>query len=342
MRIAVVIPCYRVRSHIVGVVEGVIEAVDAVYVVDDKCPEHSGDIVESVISSSKLRVLRHEVNQGVGGAVATGYQAALADGFDVVVKMDGDGQMDPASLPLLVEPILSGRADYSKGNRFFDLRYLRTMPRIRLFGNSVLSFVSKFSSGYWNVMDPTNGYTAIHSKTLAVLEMDKIAKRYFFESDMLFRLSLVRAVVKDVPMPAIYGDEESNLSVSRIAIDFPRRYLINMFKRFFYSYVLRDVNVGTVETLIGMSFLIFGTVWGLGNWFLSAMSNEATPLGTIMISALPIILGTQILLAALSFDVSSTPTEPLQRQAPAIGGKVGAGRDLETSQPDQQPQASVS
>ena len=239
MRVAIVIPSYRVTRHIVDVVSDLIDKADFIYVVDDKCPDGSGDLVERSGFPSYVKVLRHSINQGVGGAVITGYRAALADGCEVVIKMDGDGQMDPANIMPLIEPILDLEADYTKGNRFFNIEDVKQMPAARLFGNAILSFVSKASSGYWHVMDPTNGFTAIHASALAALKLDKLSKRYFFELDMLFRLNIIRAVVRDVAMAAQYGDEESNLKIGRVIVKFPALYLRNFCKRFFYSYVLR-------------------------------------------------------------------------------------------------------
>jgi glycosyltransferase involved in cell wall biosynthesis len=310
-RVAVVIPSYRVTRHIVDVVKGVLDKVDAIYVIDDKCPDGSGDLVERSAFPSHVKVLRHAVNQGVGGAVVTGYRAALADGCDIVIKMDGDGQMDPANIPALIEPILDMEADYTKGNRFFRIEDLEQMPAARLFGNAVLSFVSKLSSGYWNIMDPTNGFTAIHASALGALQLDKLSRRYFFESDMLFRLNIIRAVVRDVTMTAKYGDEESNLKIGGIIVRFSVLYLRNFCKRFFYSYILRDMNIGSVETLVGGALLSVGVIWGLVNWVAYGKAGAPAPLGTIMVAALCTILGVQFLLAALSFDVSNVPTESL-------------------------------
>ena len=140
--------------------------------------------------------------------------------MSVVVKVDGDGQMDPRLIPSFVYPILRGEADYTKGNRFFDLESVRTMPRFRLLGNAILSFMTKLSSGYWNLFDPTNGFTAIHTDVARHLPFDKISRRYFFETDILFRLNTLRAVVVDVPMEAKYGDEVSNLKISKIVLEF--------------------------------------------------------------------------------------------------------------------------
>jgi dolichol-phosphate mannosyltransferase len=311
--LAAIIPCYRVTRHIVGVVEAALAEVDRIYVVDDCCPEGSGDLVAARFPADRVRVLRHAENQGVGGAVLTGYRAAADDGFTILVKLDGDGQMDARRIPELIAPILAGTADYSKGNRFFAREYLEGMPPVRLIGNSLLSFVNKASSGYWNVMDPTNGFTAIHAGCLRQLPLHRIAKRYFFESDMLFRLGTLRAVVKDVPIEAIYGDEVSNLRIRKV-LDWPLRYLGSFAKRFVYSYLLRDMNVGTIETLAGLGLLVFGLLYGLSAWAAALATGQLTPSGTVMLSSIGVILGVQFLLAAVSFDVANVPVEPIHRR----------------------------
>jgi glycosyltransferase involved in cell wall biosynthesis len=313
MKIAVVIPCYRVRAHVTEVIAGIGPYVFGVYVVDDACPEKTGDLVESAIRDPRVRVLRHEVNQGVGGAVITGYRAALADGADVVVKIDGDGQMDPALLPRFVRPIAEGYADYTKGNRFFDIASLRPMPVVRLIGNAGLSFLSKLSTGYWDVFDPTNGYTAIHRGVLAALPFDKISSRYFFESDMLFRLGTLRARVLDIPMRAVYGDEKSSLSVRHAAAEFGIRHLRNLAKRIFYNYFLRNFSFASIELILGFVLLAFGSIFGVLKWMESASSGVTASAGTVMIAGVSLILGLQFLLAFLSFDMNSTPRESVWR-----------------------------
>lgn len=164
----------------------------------------------------------------------TGYRAALKDGIDIIVKIDSDGQMDPALIIDFVGPIVDGEADYTKGNRFFELEKVKSMPRIRLIGNAILSFMCKLSSGYWNLFDPTNGFTAIHADVARRLPFNSISKRYFFESDILFRLNTLRAVVIDIPMEAEYGDEISNLKISRIVGEFLVKHSKNFIKRIFY------------------------------------------------------------------------------------------------------------
>src|SRR5690606_39267104 len=181
--VAVVIPCFRVRKHRPTLLPQIGPEVSRIYVVDDCCPEHSGTSVLESCTDPRVQVLFHKENRGVGAAVLTGYQKAIQDGHDVIVKIDGDGQMDPALIPNFIEPIIQGQADYTKGNRFFNLENLESMPTIRLFGNAILSLLTKLSSGYWSLFDPTNGYTAIHSEVARLLPLDKISQRYYFETD---------------------------------------------------------------------------------------------------------------------------------------------------------------
>jgi len=301
-----------VKKHILALFPEIGNEVTKIYVVDDKCPENSGQFVIENCTDPRVEVLFNEVNMGVGGAVKTGYKKALEDDIDIVVKLDGDGQMDPKLIPNLIKKIVSEKADYVKGNRFYNIDTLMAMPRLRLFGNSMLSFINKFVNGYWNVMDPTNGFTAIHKAALKQLPLDKIENRYFFESDMLFRLGIIRAVVNDMPMDAKYADEESNLSIRKVLFEFPPKYFVRFFKRLFYNYFLRDFNAASIEMVLGFIFVVFGTIVGSIYWSASIKTQIPATSGTVMLAALPIILGVQLLLSALSFDIKNLPKEPLQ------------------------------
>lgn len=306
--IAVIIPSYKVTRHILSVIAGVGPEVSRIYVVDDCCPEGSGRFVQEHNTDPRVTVLFNEVNKGVGGAVMAGYQAAIADGIQILVKIDGDGQMDPSLIKQFAAPINSGRADYTKGNRFFDLEKIARMPKIRIFGNAVLSFLTKLSSGYWSSFDPTNGYTAIAASTAAQLPLHKISNRYFFETDMLFRLNTIRAVVLDIPMDAKYEDEVSNLKISKIMGEFLFKHLRNFCKRIFYNYYLRGMSVASLELPLGVVLLGWGSLFGLYHWIRSLALGTATPAGTVMLSALPIILGVQLCLAFIGFDAAAEPT----------------------------------
>jgi glycosyltransferase involved in cell wall biosynthesis len=312
--IAVVVPCFRVKNQILEVLSRIGPECDAIYVVDDDCPEGSGDHVERECRDPRVRVLRHDVNLGVGAAVCTGYRAALESDAEVVVKIDGDGQMDPGWIPRMVRPIQDGEADYVKGNRFFDLGGLGAMPRMRFLGNSLLSFASKLSTGYWNVFDPTNGFTAIHGAVARRLPLERLATGYFFESDLLFHLGILRAVVVEVPMPAVYRDEPSSLVIRRVLVEFAARHAGNTVKRIFYSYYLRSFNIASIEILVGLALSTFGVAFGLCQWLEGSRSGVPATSGTVMVAALPLLVGIQLILAFLGYDLQNVPREVLHKR----------------------------
>ncbi len=310
--IAVCIPCYKAAATILPVLELIGPEVTCIFVIDDACPESTADIVEKHVRDPRLQVIRNEKNLGVGGAVVQGYQAALKAGSDIVVKLDSDGQMDPKLIPYLISSIVDGTADYTKGCRFYSLKDMRSMPRVRLLGNAVLSIVSKASSGYWTVMDPTNGFTAIHRAALQQIPLNKISQGYFFESDMLFRLSTIRAVVKDVPMASVYKGEESQLKIRRVLYEFPPLYGRAFVKRVLYCYVLRDFNAISLHFFMALTLIVPGAVWGGYHWWRSIQTGVVASAGTVMLAVLPLILGFQFLLGAVQGDMANQPTRPVQ------------------------------
>ena len=312
-KIAVVIPCYKVKKHILKVIKEIDSIVDLIIIVDDKCPEESGKYVEQKCSDFRIQVVYNETNKGVGSATITGYKTALKANADIIVKIDGDGQMDTSNIPKLIQPILLKEADYTKGNRFYFLTELKTMPNLRLIGNSILSMINKIVSGYWSITDPTNGFTAISKEILQLIPLEKIDSRYFFESDMLFRLSTSRAVIQDIPMHARYGDEISSLSIWKVIFSFPLKYLKRFLKRLFYLYFLRDFNVGTLHLIFGSVFFIFGIIFGSVVWVNSIVEKSFASTGTVMLSVLPIILGFQMLLSFLSYDMQNQPQIPIRK-----------------------------
>jgi len=314
VRLAVVIPCYRVKAHILSVVSAIGPEVSNIYVIDDACPDGSGKFVEENSKDKRLSFIFHEENRGVGGAVISGYKAAYADGADVVVKIDGDGQMDPSLISTIAKPVLEGNADYSKGDRFDSLENLFGMPKVRIFGNAVLSLWAKFSTGYWSMTDPTNGFTAIHRKALEAMNLDKIRKSYFFESDILFRLNIANCVVADVPMAAVYRSEKSSMSILKVMFEFPWRHTVNLWKRIFYRYYLREWNVGSFELPLGIFLMVFGAWYGIRSYLSAAAAGLATTAGQVTGSAVALILGVQLLLSFLSYDVQSEPRIPRQRR----------------------------
>ncbi|MEM7408158.1 MAG: glycosyltransferase family 2 protein [Pseudomonadota bacterium] len=310
-RVAVVIPCFREREHILSVLDGMPRFVDYIICVDDGCPDGTGKHVEMHCEDPRVEVIYRDRNEGVGAAMVTGYRRALETDARIVVKVDGDGQMDPALMERFIAPIAAGRADYTKGNRFYRIEDVRAMPATRLVGNAAFSFMSKLSTGYWHLFDPLNGYTAIHRAVLQLLPLERLARGYFFESDMLFRLNTLRAVVIDVPMPAQYGAETSHI---RTALELPRFLLghaANLLKRIGYNYFLRDFHVASLEWILGPCLMAFGFVFGIYQWYDHYLRSEVATAGTVMLAALPLIVGVQLTLSTLQFDMSNRPSVPL-------------------------------
>ena len=310
-RIVAVVPCYRERGRIMGVLDSFDATVSRIIVVDDACPEGTGLFVRENCRDPRVDVVIHERNLGVGGATLTGYRRALELGADVIVKVDGDGQMDPTFIPILIRPIVEGRADYAKGNRFYLLEGVADMPFLRLVGNLALSFASKLSSGYWKVFDPTNGFTAIDGRVAALLLPRRIDQGYFFESDMLFHLNVSRAVVADVPMKAMYGDEQSTLSIPKIVAPFLWKHLRNLGRRILYSYFLRDFNIASVELVIGSMSFLFGLIYGAIHWHESSVTDVPAATGVVMLAAVTFVLGVYLLIGFLNFDIQNQPETPL-------------------------------
>jgi dolichol-phosphate mannosyltransferase len=311
--VAVVIPCYKVTAHIARVITAIGPEADVIFVVDDKCPDQSGRFVEQNVTDPRVRVLYHEVNGGVGAAMVTGFRAALEAGAQMVVKIDGDGQMDPRLIPRFLLPLRSGEADYVKGNRFNTLSSVRDMPGVRAFGNTALSFLTKLSSGYWSIFDPTNGYIAVHAAALRMIPLHRLAKRFFFESDMLIKLSDARAVVLDMPIVATYEDEVSNLRPGKVLLPFLWKHLYAYLRRVVYSYFLRDFNLASLSLLFGLPLFVFGGIFGGLAWERSVVSGVVATTGTVMVAVLPIVLGFQLIMFFFSYDIGNEPRRPLQR-----------------------------
>ncbi len=305
-RVHVVIPAYNVADRIAAVLKAVPEFVDAITLVDDGSRDGTGEAALTV-ADPRLRVLRHAVNQGVGAAMVTGFCDALVDGDGIIVKMDGDGQMDPAMLSRLLDPIVDGRCGYTKGNRFLFARELAVMPRHRLVGNFTLTFLTKLASGYWHVFDPQNGYLAIASSVLRLLDFDRLSRRWFFENDMLINLNVFSVPVADVPMPSRYGDERSAMSVGRVLLSFPFHLFRGYWSRFYRKYVLRDFSPIALFILAGLPLLVFGVLLGGYTWVQSWRLNRFASTGTVMLSVLPFIVGFQLVLQALVLEMRDSP-----------------------------------
>jgi len=303
-RIGLVIPCYKVKNQLSEVISSIPEWVDGIYLIDDACPEKSVQYVMNSVSDSRIKVVYLEKNGGVGYAVKQGYLMAVEGNQDLIVRIDGDGQMDLNHLADLLMPLIKGEADFSKGNRFFYVEDISKMPKRRIVGNIVLSFMSKFSTGYWDIFDPNNGYNAITSRALKQLPLDKIDNRYFFESDQLFRLGLNRVKIVDVPIPAKYGTEVSNLNIFVSVFEFTFKHIRNSLKRIFYNYFLREFNLGSLEFILGTLLLNFGLLLGSISWIIGMGTGAPTPVSRLILIAMTTLSGLQFILGFLAYDMN--------------------------------------
>lgn len=305
MTVWCVIPAYRARRTICDVVKNALRYSDGVIVVDDACPEKSGDIARQAFQGHpSVQVLSRERNGGVGAAMKTGLGKALELGADVIVKIDADGQMDPSYIPSIVELFENDpNLAYVKGNRFFDSRVLGKMPAIRLFGNSVLSLFAKFASGYWNILDPTNGYIAFNGRLLPGINWQNLANCYFFEISALCELGLKRATIAEMEMDTIYGQESSSLKISKTVIAFPPKLAWLSLRRLLLQYFIFDINLGSLYIFFGLLLSGFGAGFAAFEWIESAVTRVPRTTGTVMLGVLPFLMGFQLMLNALLYDV---------------------------------------
>ena len=311
-KIAIIIPAYRVERDIENVLAGLPAYIKHIIIVDDSSPDSTADLVAALAQKDiRLTLIRHSQNQGVGGAMISGFRKAMELGAQIAVKLDGDGQMDAAHIPALVTPLIHGKADYVKGNRFRDFVSLQKMPFIRRVGNLGLSFLTMVATGYWNIFDPTNGFFAIRTEILDQLPLEKIDKRYFFETSMLANLYLINAFVMDVPIPARYGNETSHLSIRRSLFEFPIKLLRTFLRRILLNYYIYDFSIASLYIVTGIPMLLFGLTFGIIKWIEYASKNIPAPTGTVMLPTLSVILGIQIMLSAIEIDMKSTPRQPL-------------------------------
>lgn len=313
LKVFAVMPAYNEAAHIADVIRHIPAIVDKIIIVDDCSSDNTAEVSRAT-GDSRLEVIRNSENLGVGGATIVGYRRALDDGADVVVKIDSDGQMNPEAIGKLVKPVVEGNADYAKGFRFQDRETLRKIPKVRLIGNMGLSYLVKIASGYWNIFDPTNGFTAIHRTALSMIELDRLSKDYFFETDMLCNLYRIQATIKDVPEPTHYGDEVSRLSPLKALVQFPGKLLFAYLQRVVWRYYIRDFSTFSLLFLVGWILLLFGIGFGAIKWYLSASRGVVTSTGTVMLSVVPLFLGFQMVLQAVLLDVNNVPREPLQKR----------------------------
>lgn len=303
---ALVLPAHDEAAHIGGVLASLPAWVDRIIVVDDASADDTVGAVEAV-GDSRVRVIRHEANLGVGAAMRTGYRAALREGYDLIGKMDADGQMRASELERLVEPFAVGIAEYTKGNRFYLSGATTGMPTHRGLGNTALTFMSKLASGYWHVYDSQCGFTVVRASFLRLMDLDRLPDGYFFENAMLIGLNALGARVVDVPTSTVYGSERSDVRVGRVMLGFPPQLLAGGVRRFWRKHLVTDFGPVGALTILGVILSLFGGVFGGYHWWMSIDTGVAATTGTVMIAVLPLMLGVQLLIQAFALSVASSP-----------------------------------
>jgi hypothetical protein len=308
-KIAIVIPYFNASNQIIAVISKIPEYINVVIIVNDKSlePLPQKEISETLNKNIKCYFLENNMNLGVGGATKKGFEYAKTLEIDIIVKVDADDQMDLNYLPNLLKPIISNKANVTKGNRFRDRKALQKMPILRAIGNLILSFLVKIATGYWHNFDPTNGFIAIKTSTLKKVDFSKLSNRYYFETSLLAELYFQKTQIIDISMPAIYGDEKSNMNVSKMVFVFLARLSKTFLKRVMKEYFIYDFNIGSIYILFGFPLFLFGIIFGTFKWIHYTSLATLAPTGTIMIITLSIILGFQLILQAIQYDIFNAP-----------------------------------
>lgn len=306
--IAAVVPAYKEAKMISTVIDTMPDFVDHIVIVDDCSPDDTSAVVRRS-TDRRVTLIRHDVNQGVGGAIITGHLAALELGADVDVIMAGDAQMDPAYLPPLLDRVTTDGYGFAKANRFFAPESFTGMPTYRVLGNIGLSFMTKLASGYWHLFDPQNGYTAIRTEVLKRVPLKNVARRYSFENDLLIHLNILQIPAIDVPIPAVYGEEVSSIRLSRVVPELLSLLTKGFWRRIWYRYVLWSFSPIALLLVLGLVLFVIGLAVGIWVCFQVASSVVATA-ATVMLAALPLMLGTQMLISALQLDIQGSPSRP--------------------------------
>jgi len=305
--IAAVIPAYNEETQIANVIHTIPEFIDWIVIINDCSVDNTGGIVQEISEENeRVILLEHNNNKGVGGAIASGYCWVRDQALDVAVVMAGDGQMNPDDLPAILDPVVDGRADYSKGNRLFTGEAFQKIPKLRYFGNSILSLLTKIASGYWNIADSQSGYTAINKKALQTIDWNKMYKRYGQPNDLLVLLNVYNFRVKDVLIKPVYGVGE--LSGMKIRSVFPRLgYLL--LKRFLWrlkeKYIIRDFHPLVFFYFFGFFFGLLSMLLFLRVFYFWLALGLEIPKVNALAAMFSFMASTQFILFAMWFDMEA-------------------------------------
>jgi glycosyltransferase involved in cell wall biosynthesis len=298
--VAVVVPAHDEEKLLPETLAGIPEFVDRIYVVDDASKDGTADVAGS---DGRVQLIRHEQNRGVGAAIVTGYQRAIADRVDVTCVMAADNQMAPEDLEPIARPVVDGNADYAKANRLVSGEAWQLIPHARYLGNAMLSLLTKIASGYWHVADSQSGFTAVSLATLQRLDLDRIYPRYGFPNDMLVHLNVVEARVRDVPSRPVYNvGERSGIRYSRVIPAISWLLLKAFWWRLWQKYVIRDFHPLVFFYVFGIAMFLAGLGLGIAEVVLRILGNPIPP-ATVVLVALLLLFGSQFTLFAMWFDL---------------------------------------
>lgn len=304
-KIGIVVPSYNEGELIQKTINGIPAFVDEIVAIDDKSTDDTNKKLLSLKKTNKkLIVITHKKNTGVGGSIIDGYKKLLDDKIDIVAVMAGDNQMDPYYLPSLLDKLIVENFDMAKGNRFMHANQLRSMPVYRFVGNIFVTFLTKLASGYWSIFDSWNGYVASKTTALRLIDFEKIKKRYDFEISMLINLNIVGAKVVDVPIPAVYGTEISDLKTFKVLPSLLRTFFLGFWKRVFYKYIFFNTHPVAVFLLLGLPLQLIGII--IGMWSILVSGGHPTA-STTLLAVIPFILGFQLVLTAIITDIQNEP-----------------------------------
>lgn len=303
--IAAVVPAHNEAAHIRDVITGLPGTVDHIVIVDDKSSDDTAVLAETS-GDPRVHVIRHEHNTGVGGAIISGHKRALELGADIDVIFAGDDQMDPAYLEALLDPIVDEGYGFTKANRFYSSTSYQGMPAYRVFGNVLLSFANKAASGYWNLFDPQNGYTATSAEVLRRLDLDVISQGYEFENDFLLNLNILGVPARDIPIPARYGSEVSGIKLRKVIPAIGGMLFAGFFRRVFLKYVVGSFSPIALFLFSGLLLWLWSAVFGAWTIYETIGPGSATT-GTVLLAVVPFLMGFQLILTALTLDIQASP-----------------------------------
>lgn len=306
LKIAAILPCYNEEKLIGKTIDTMPDFVDQIIAVDDRSKDKTWEVIKKIAKANKRVVPIHlEKNVGIGGAYINGFEYALKNDADLIFTMAGDAQCNQNYMTNMVDTLLDDDMDYVKANRFVHLEELKQMPRFRRLGNTFITILTKFSTGYYSIFDSQNGYGVFKRKTLMNLPFEHIGRRYDYENTLLIALSIMNAKLKDEAVPAIYGDEQSTIPVFKTSLRALKVVWLGFWKRIYYKYILVNFHPIALFLLLSIALGLFGLGFAIFIFIDRIFYGVSPSTGTVMLSVLPIVLGFQLLLTSITMDMNN-------------------------------------